>query len=383
MLDQELTQRLQQRKAEHLYRTRRTVQTYQAAEMQCDGQRYISFCSSDYLGLARHPDVIAAFNKAAQQYGVGSSASAVVSGYHAEHAALEEELAAFTQRPRALMFSTGCMANVGVVTALLNAQDNVFADKLSHASLIDAARFSGANLRRYLHGNVASLEKLLANAKARHTLVISDGIFSVDGDSAPLTELAATAKKHGAWLMVDDAHGFGVIGENGCGSVLNAGLTMQQVPILVGTFGKAFGTSGAFVAGSEALIEALIQFARFYVYTTALPPAIAAATRMSLRLLQQENWRRDHLAALIQRFKKGAQQLGLQLSVSDTPIQSITIGPPEKAIACGEALAKQGLFVGTMRPPTTLPQKACLRITLTALHTEAQVDQLLNGLACL
>lgn len=381
MFERQLTERLQQHRAAHLYRVRRELTASQLPEVIYAGKRCVSFCSSDYLGLAQHPEVLAAFKQAASEYGVSAGASALVSGYTKIHKALEEELAAFTQRPKALLFSTGYMANVGIVTALLQAGDTILADRLNHASLMDAARFSGAQLRRYLHHDIKSLQKLLLHATAENRLIITDGVFSVDGDIAPLAEISALAKQYQTWLMVDDAHGFGVIGEDGSGSVLQAKLTAVDVPILVGTLSKAFGTFGGFVTGSEILIEALVQFARSYIYTHALPTAIAAATRVSLHLLQTEYWRRNHLAEIIHYFKAGAVERGLTIMVSTTPIQLVLLHSAAQAVACGAQLAEHGLLVGVMRPPTVPPNTARLRITLTALHTKQHIDHLLDTLS--
>jgi 8-amino-7-oxononanoate synthase len=282
------------------------------------------------------------------------------------------------------LFSTGYMANLGVVSALVGRGDLVFEDKLNHASLIDAGLLSGARLQRYLHADVDSLAGHLGKQSAqqpdRRTLIVTDGVFSMDGDLAPLPELAATAARHDAWLMVDDAHGLGVLGDKGQGTVSHYQLSNDEVPILMGTLGKAFGTFGAFVAGSEALIETLIQQARSYIYTTALPPAVAEATRASLALVQQESWRREKLATLIQRFRSGAAQLGLTLLDSGTPIQPLMVGDTGRAMRLSKALLTKGILVSAIRPPTVPDGSARLRITLSAQHDEVQVDQLLTAL---
>lgn len=376
-----LSTELAQRKEQALYRQRRTLETAQQPVVRVDGREYLAFCSNDYLGLANHPEVIKAFQQAADQYGVGGGASHLVNGHSRAHHDLELALAEFTGRPRVLLFSTGYMANIGAVNALLDKQDAVFQDRLNHASLLDAGLLSGARFQRYLHNDAESLDTRLTKSDARRKLVVTDGVFSMDGDIADLPKLANVCEKHSAWLMVDDAHGFGCLGEQGGGCAEHFGLDSQNVQVLIGTLGKGFGTAGAFVAGSEALIETLIQHARTYIYTTSMPPAVAAATLKSLALLQSENWRREKLNALIAQFRKGCEQLGLQLMDSDTPIQPILIGESDKAVAMSQALEKQGIFISAIRPPTVPQGGARLRVTFSAAHTEAQVEQLLSGLA--
>jgi 8-amino-7-oxononanoate synthase len=387
----------------HLYRRRRVLSGPQGPRPTVDGRSLLAFCSNDYLGLANHPEVVAAMQAGAARYGAGSAAAHLVSGHSAAHQALEEELADFTGRARALLFSTGYMANLGVISALAGRGQDVFEDRRNHASLIDGALLSGARLRRYPHAEVSALSRMLADKRAEPFspgngspplapaekreltpfLIATDGVFSMDGDIAPLRELAALAQAGGALLMVDDAHGLGVLGEGGRGSLELADLTQAQVPILVGTLGKAFGTFGAFVAGAEDLIETLIQRARSYIYTTALPPAVAEATRASLRLVQAESWRREHLRALIARFRRGAQELGLPLSPSETPIQPLVVGDNSRALAWSQALEAAGILVTAIRPPTVPQGSARLRVTLSAAHTEADVDTLLEALSTL
>jgi 8-amino-7-oxononanoate synthase len=379
-IDNILSFALTERRAAKLYRSRRVLDSPQAPNVVVDGKKYIAFCSNDYLGLANHPQVIAAFQSAANSFGVGSGASHLVAGHSSEHHALEEELAAFTGRERALLFSTGYMANMGAITALVGQGDAIFEDRLNHASLLDGGLLSGARFQRFLHNDLENLQTRLNKTDAERKLIVVDGVFSMDGDCAPLTELAALAEKNNAWLMVDDAHGFGCLGKNGGGSAEYFGLTQNELPILMGTLGKAFGTFGAFIAGSETLIETLIQFSRSYIYTTAMPPAVAAATRVSLRLLQAENWRREHLQQLIARFRAGAQQLGLQLLDSFSPIQPIIIGDEARTLAITEKLAERGILIIAIRPPTVAPGSSRLRITFSAEHTLDQVDQLLMAL---
>lgn len=367
-------------KERNLYRTRRVLDSPQSAEVMVEGRRYIAFCSNDYLGLANHPELIRAWQQAAERYGIGSGAAHLVSGHSREHHALEEELAEFTGRPRALLFSTGYMANLGVISALLGRGDTVYEDRLNHASLLDGGLLSGARLLRYTHGDTQALDQRMASRTSGEVLIATDGVFSMDGDLAPLPELARIARERAAWLMVDDAHGFGVLGREGQGSLAHFGLGMEQVPIVVGTLGKALATAGAFVAGSESLIEYLIQKARTYIFTTAAPPAVAAATRVSLRLARQEEWRRDRLNQLIQRFRKGAKQLQLPLMASHTPIQPLLIGDAKSTLEISQALATQGILISAIRPPTVPEGTARLRITFSSAHEDSHVDRLLDAL---
>lgn len=369
------------RQEQSLYRQRQLVDGSQGPELVVDGKQYLAFCSNDYLGLANHPEVVDAFKKAADIYGVGSGASHLIVGHSRAHHQLEKELAEFTGRSRALLFSTGYMANLGVVSALLGSGDAVFQDRLNHASLLDAGRLSGARCQRYLHTDCDHLTLRLARSSASRKLIVTDGVFSMDGNIAPLQALAALARQHDAWLMVDDAHGFGCIGKGGRGCADYCHLSQDDLPVLIGTLGKAFGTAGAFVAGSEALIETLIQFARTYIYTTAMPPAVAEASRTSLRLVQTESWRREHLTKLINRFREGCEIAGIRLSSSLTPIQPIVVGSADRALAMSCALSKEGILVTAIRPPTVPQGSARLRITLSATHTLEQVDRLLVALA--
>jgi len=365
--------------AQGLYRKRRIVTSPQGVQLTADGREMINFCSNDYLGLANHPDVIQAFKHAAGEYGVGSGSAHLVCGHSAAHHALEEELAEFCGRERALLFSTGYMANLGAISALVGSGDTVVEDRLNHASLIDGGLLSGARFKRYRHADLEHLANTVAAAGGKK-LIVTDGVFSMDGDLAPLPAIARLAKEQDAWLLVDDAHGLGVLGAKGGGVLEHYGLNQTDVPVLVGTLGKAFGTFGAFVAGSESLIELLIQKARTYIYTTALPPAVAEATRASLRLVRAESWRRDKLKQLTARFRQGAGQIGLELMPSPSPIQPILLGDSRRAMALSEALLDAGILVGAIRPPTVPQGSARLRVTLSAAHEEAQVDRLLNEL---
>jgi len=366
-----------------LYRRRR-VCSWDAelgpAELRVDGRRMLAFCSNDYLGLARDPRLGEAMARAAARWGAGSGAAHLVTGHTTEHQSLEEELAAFTGFERALLFSTGYMANLGLLGALAGRGDLVAEDRLNHASLIDAARLSGARARRYAHADPAAAARRLGEAAARK-FIVTDGVFSMDGDAAPLAELARVAAESGAGLLVDDAHGLGVAGADGRGSLAAAGLPVTAVTAMVGTLGKAFGTFGAFVAGSEEVVETLVQRARSYIYTTAPPPAVAAATRAALRLAREEPWRRTHVLSLARRFRAGARGLGLRLTPSASPIQPLLAGEAQAALAAADALFEAGIWVTPIRPPTVPAGSARLRITFSAAHREADVDRLLDALA--
>lgn len=377
----DLQRDLAQRRQQSLYRRRRIADSPQQPRMQIDGREVISFCSNDYLGLANHPQVIAALRRAAEDTGVGAGAAHLINGHSRYHHQLEEALAEFTGYPGCLLFSTGYMANLGVIQALVGTGDAVFADRLDHASLLDGALLSRARLQRYPHNDIDVLTQRLASSRAGDRLIVTDGVFSMDGDLAPLPELVRVARQQDAWLMVDDAHGFGVLGEQGGGSMAHFGLATTDVPILVGTLGKAFGTAGAFVCGDEDLIEYLIQYARSYIYTTAMPAAIAAATLVSLQLVRAESWRRERLETLIARFRQGAAQLGLQLLDSGTPIQGIVLRGNQAVVEASEKLFAQGFLVTAIRPPTVPADAARLRVTLSASHSDEQLDRLLEALA--
>lgn len=385
MKRQPLEPALEEIERQHLRRHRATVEAYPEkgshARVIVNGRTLVDFSSNDYLGLAAHPALAAAMAECANRRGAGSGASHLISGHGHEHAALEEELAAFTGRPRALLFSTGYMANLGVVTALAGRGESVLLDRLSHASLIDAGLLSGARFRRYPHCDVDAARRVLAEGTPRTAVLATDGVFSMDGDIAPLAALSAAAQAHDAWLIVDDAHGIGVLGTNGRGSLELAGLSSDQAPVLVGTLGKALGSFGAFVAGSDDLIELLIQRARSYIYTTALPQPVAAATRAALRLAHEESWRRERVLALTTRFRAAAQQAGVPLADSMTPIQPIPLGSAQAALAAQQALRDAGFWVVAIRSPTVPAGAERLRITLTAGHHESQVDALVEALS--
>jgi 8-amino-7-oxononanoate synthase len=374
---------LAQLERSQLRRVRTTVEgcpAHSRALIIADGRELIDFSSNDYLGLAHHPCLAAAMSACAARTGAGSGASHLITGHGSEHALLEEELAAYTGRERALLFSTGYMANLAVMTALSARGECVLLDRLCHASLIDGARLSGATLRRYRHADADSAARLLAGERGA-ALIATDGVFSMDGDLAPLPQLARLAQRAGAWLVVDDAHGLGVVGASGRGVLEHFGLSSHAVPVLVGTLGKAFGSFGAFVAGDADLIEFLIQKARTYIYTTALPQPVAAATRAALALVQAESWRRERLQALTAYFRRAALEAGVPLGPSATPIQPVLLGSAAAALAAQRELAQAGFWVVAIRPPTVPAGSARLRITLSALHTEPQLDALAGQLA--
>jgi 8-amino-7-oxononanoate synthase len=369
---------------DHQHRQRRNVSGHvgngSILEPIVDGRWLINFCSNDYLGLAGDPRLVAALQGAAGKWGAGAGAAHLVTGHTQEHQALEEELAAFTGREAALLFSTGYMANVGVITALTSRGDVVLQDRFNHASLIDGVRQSGAQLLRYAHGDAAAAEQRFDAADGKISLLATDGVFSMDGDIAPLPQLAALAATHDAWLLVDDAHGLGVLGASGGGSVQWANLDAKQVPLLVGTLGKALGSFGAFVAGSRDVVDLILQRARSYIYTTALPPAVAAATRAALKIVREESWRRERLAALITRFRSGAAQRGLPLLASPTAIQPMVLPGAAAVMAASSALMERGYWVGAIRYPTVAAGTERLRVTLSAAHSEQQVEGLLDAM---
>lgn len=378
-MDQKLSIKLAQRKKAGLYRQRYLLQSPQSSRVIVDGKSYLAFCSNDYLGLSNHPSVVDSFRAGLETFGVGSGASHLIYGHSAEHHALEEELAEFTQRPRALLFSTGYMANFGTINALCGKGDNIFEDRLNHASLIDAGLASLSKFSRYSHSDALDLSNRMENSSGSK-LVVTDGVFSMDGDIAELPQLAKVCQKGQGWLMVDDAHGFGVMGKNGGGLAEHFNLTTEEIPILIGTLGKAFGTFGAFVAGSEALIETLVQFARTYIYTTALPPALASASRASLKILKQETWRREKLNHLINYFQEGAKSLDINLMESLTPIQPILLYDDNLVMKVANRLKNNGFLVGAIRPPTVPVNTSRLRITISAKHDENDIDALLESL---
>ncbi|UXI68168.1 8-amino-7-oxononanoate synthase [Tahibacter amnicola] len=359
----------------------RAVQAAEGAWLQIDGRRLLGFASNDYLGLAQHPRLREALWRAASRWGVGATAAHLLGGHRGEHEALEQDLARWTGRDRALLFSTGYMANIGVLAALLDEGDSAVQDKLNHASLIDGARLAGACLRRYVHGDVDSARRQLAADPSKAAVLSTDGVFSMDGDIAPLGALARLCREEGAVLHVDDAHGLGVVGPEGAGCVAQAGLSAGDVPVLMGTLGKALGVAGAFVAGDATMIDGLVQRARSYVYTTAMPPALAAAARVAVEIARFESWRRERLAHLVAHFRHGAAARGLELVPSTTPIQPVLAGSAETAVALSRGLLELGFYVPAIRPPTVPSGKSRLRVTFSVHHGEADVEALLDAIS--
>ena len=380
-LNQWLAQQAAQRQSRFLERRRLTLSGSDAVTVRAGDELLLNFSGNDYLGLASHPEMIAALKNAADSHGVGSGASALVSGFHKQHQLLEKELAEFLQRDKVLLCSSGYLANLAVATSLTGRGDVIIQDKLCHASLIDGARLSRAKLLRYPHADLDVLQRQLEKSRAGNALVVSDGVFSMDGDTAPVARLSALCRQHGAWLAVDDAHGIGVCGPAGRGSVAAAGLSATQVPVLTGTLGKAFGCFGAFIAGSEALIDQLVNEARSYIYTTAMPPALATAARAALRRVREDEWRREHLQALIGHFREAAAQRGLALMDSQSPIQPLVIGNSRDTLELSARLRQKGFLVVAIRPPTVPEGTSRLRITLSAAHRFSQLDKLLDAVA--
>jgi 8-amino-7-oxononanoate synthase len=363
-----------------LLRRLRTIDAIDGAHVWIDGKRLLNFASNDYLGLAQHPALREALVSAAARWGVGATAAHLLGGHREEHAALEQTLARWTGRERALLFSDGWMANLGVISALLGRGDLCVQDKLNHASLLDAARLAGCELKRYPHADCEAAARQLDAHQDVPALLASDGVFSMDGDVAPLRELASLCADRRATLMIDDAHGIGVLGEEGAGSVVEAGLAQRDVPVVMATLGKALGVAGAFVAGSAELIDGLVQNARTFIYTTAMPPAVAAAARAAVGVARFESWRRDRLLHSIAHFRNGAAARGLELMQSRTPIQPLVIGDSADALATSARLEEAGFYVPAVRPPTVPEGKARLRIALSALHSESDVERLLGAL---
>lgn len=365
-----------------LLRKRRVVDGPQGPLLDVDGRQYLAFCSNDYLGLANHPALHAAVQAGLDEYGVGAGSSALISGHTRPVEELEQALAEFVGMPRALHFSTGYMANMGIIPALVGPGDVVFSDRLNHACLIDGARLSGAKLRIYPHTDVARLERLLEKSTSPRKLIVTDAVFSMDGDIAPLPELLALCEKYDAWLLVDDAHGFGVLGPQGRGSLAHFGLKSQRI-LYMGTLGKAAGVAGAFVAGDAILVEWLLQKARTYVFTTASPPLLASALLAAVKLMQTEDWRQRHLRELIARLRAGLAGLPWPLLPSETAVQALIVEDNQLALDLMEGLRERGIWVPAIRPPTVPKRMARLRISLSAAHSTEQVDQLTRALRAL
>lgn len=364
-----------------LARRRRLLDSPCGPRAVIEGREMLAFASNDYLGLAAHPEITRALADGALAWGAGSGASHLVSGHLAPHEALEQRIAAFTGFARALTFSTGYLANLAIAPTLAPGRDDaIFADKLNHASLIDAVQLSRARHHRYPHNDMAALERLLAASDARTKVIVTDAVFSMDGDLAPLAELFELAERFDAWLVVDDAHGFGVLGPRGQGSLAHCGVPAHPRVILMGTLGKAAGVGGAFVAGSELVMDYLLQKARSYIFTTAQPPAVACALVKSLELIAAGDDRRAHLQALIRQLQEGLAGLPWALLPSETAIQPLIVGDNETALALSQALWDQGLWVAAIRPPTVPAGTARLRISLSAAHSEADVARLVDAL---
>ena len=374
-----LTSSLAKREEDNLYRHRNTIDSPQGVVISIAGRNYINFSSNDYLGLANHPDVVSSFQTAIKEYGAGAGASHLVVGHQKPHHDLENALAKFTGRDRALVFSSGYMANLGILSGLLSKGDAVIQDKLNHASLIDGAQLSSANFLRFKHNDLDHLRVQLDKTTVCPRKILAvDGVFSMDGDMSPLNQLSSICNDYDAALMVDDAHGFGWLGENGAGISEHFHLGQQDLPILMGTLGKAVGVAGAFVAGSNALIESIIQSSRSYIYTTALPPACAAAILQSLKVIKDEPQRRKHLKALIDYFKEKTANLDFQFLPSSSAIQALVVGANSRALTLRKRLMEEGIMISAIRPPTVPVGSARLRITLSANHTFSQLDQLIQ-----
>jgi 8-amino-7-oxononanoate synthase len=380
-LDARLGGELARIRAAGRHRAPRSVSGRHGVDIEVDGRRCLNFCSNDYLDLAADPRLAEAAVAALRRGGTGSGAAALVSGYDAEHRALEEELAAFLGRPRVLLFSSGWAANLGTLRALFSRADAVAADELNHASLIDGLRLCGAQYLRCRHASAAAVDAALADVDARERGIVSDAVFSMDGDVAPLAALAVVARRRRATLMLDDAHGFGVYGPGGRGSVAAAGLGLEDVPVYVATLGKALGVAGAFVAGSETLIDYLIQRARTWVFSTAAPPALAAAARRALQIVQQEPERVARLHRNVASFRRLAAQAHVPLSDSLAPIQPLIVGSEGAALALSHHLRERGFWVAAIRPPTVPAGTSRLRLTLSAGHEPAQIEALVDALA--
>jgi 8-amino-7-oxononanoate synthase len=379
LIFQRLADQLAEIERRGLMRRRIAREGPQGPRIVVDGREYLAFCSNDYLGLANHPRIVEAAIDAALRHGVGEGASHLLSGHSVVHERLEAKLAEFVEMPRALLFSSGYQANVGAITALAGPEDAIFSDALNHASLIDGVRLSRARVVRYPHVDLKFLEKTLADSRARARLVVTDGVFSMDGDIAPLPAMLELCERHGAWLLVDDAHGFGVIGPEGRGSPAHFGLRSPRIAY-VGTLGKAAGVAGAFVAGATEVVETVLQRARTYIYTTAGPALLAAAVEASLQLIREEEWRRERLHRRIGALKQALHGTDVLLASSDTPIQPLIIGGNAEAVSASAALRERAILVPAIRPPTVPEGTARLRISLSAAHSEDDVARLAAAL---
>ena len=379
MIFQLIAQRLADIGRADLMRRRFTREGAQGPRIVVEGREYLGFCSNDYLGLANHPRIVEAAVDAALRYGIGQGASHLLSGHSVAHERLESALAEFVQMPRALLFSSGYQANIGAVTALAGPEDAVFSDALNHASLIDGIRLSRARVVRYPHADVDFLSQALAASSGKTKLIVTDSVFSMDGDMAPIPALLDLCEQHDALLLVDDAHGFGIVGAEGRGSAAHFGVRSPRI-VYVGTLGKAAGVSGAFVAGTAEVVEIILQRARSYIYTTAAPAMLAAAVEASLQLIEREEWRRERLRKLTGVLKESLREAEVGLTNSFTPIQPLLLGANAKALGASAALRERGILVPAIRPPTVPEGTARLRISLSAAHTEQDVSQLATAL---
>ena len=379
LIFQRLADQLAELERSDLRRRRLVRESPQGPRIVVDGQEVLAFCSNDYLGLANHPRIVKAAIEAASRHGVGEGASHLLSGHSTVHERLESKLAEFMQMPRALLFSTGYQANIGAVTALAGPEDAIFSDALNHASLIDGVRLSRARVVRYPHADLGFLSAALAESDARTKLIVTDGVFSMDGDVAPLPAMLDLCERHDAWLLVDDAHGFGVMGPEGRGSPAHFGLRSPRI-VYVGTLGKAAGVAGAFVAGAAEMVETLLQRARTYIYTTAAPAMLAAAVEASLELIREDEWRREHLRNLIAVLRRELRESESALAPSESPIQPLILGGNSEAVRASATLRERGILVPAIRPPTVPEGTARLRISLSAAHSEEEVVRLAAAL---
>src|SRR3990167_3675424 len=375
MLEQRIKKELQHRYQTHLYRDKKIVTQKKSAITVMNSRSYLSFCSSDYLGLSQHPKTIQAAKDAIDHYGAGSTGSNLLSGHTAIHQQLEEELAEFTGFDKVILFPSGYHANLAAISTLIKPSDNIFGDKEIHASLIDGCLLSRAKLQRYPHQDINKLNQLLVNNKIQNRWIITDGLFSMRGDLAPLPELIQLSKKYNSYLLVDDAHGIGCIGKEGRGTMEYFNVKASEITLLTASFAKSFGSCGGFIASSKNIIGHLIQFARPYIYSNALSAIHAASSLASLEIIKNEPWRRETLKELISYFKNCAQQLGIKLFPSETPLQIIPIGNSQKVIKVSEKLKQQGILVASMRPPTVPKNGDLLRMSLTTYHTKSNIQQ--------
>lgn len=375
-----LAQQLQQQADAGLWREHQLRQSAQGEHVVYNNKSLLNFNNNDYLGLSNDSQVKKAFVLAAEKYGVGSGSANTLSGYTQAHESLVETLKTWLKRDKVLLFSSGYIANLAILTSLVQSQDIIFSDKLNHASLNDGMRFSGAKFKRFAHNDLQKLEQYMAKSDNPNKWIVTEGVFSMEGDAADLPHLNTLAKQYKAQLVVDDVHGLGVLGETGAGSLELHRLSQEDVPIIMGGFGKAFGTQGAFVAGSAEFIDTLMQFARPYLFTTALAPALAAATQKSIEIIQQDKARRAHLQDIIEYFRESARKKALQLLPSKTAIQPIVFDSITVVMGLSQALAEEGIMVSCIRYPTVPMDQPRLRVSLSAMHSKTDIDRLLTTL---